>query len=140
MTEEDRTRSQNRSGPTPCCHPRSQAANSEDGTPQSVGCLTEERNPLPTPEILKERIQRAADVLMRYAAKEVYVFGSAATGRMRANSDVDITVVGVPPSVWYKAWYEAAGELDRELDLVDLDQDDPVTVSIRKHGGLRRVR
>jgi len=90
-------------------------------------------------EELRKSIERAAAVLKEFGAREVYVFGSAATGTMREDSDVDLAVSGLPPGVFFKALGRAADALGRELDLLDLDQENPFTRYLREEGELHRV-
>lgn len=90
-------------------------------------------------EELRQAILRAAAALMKLGAKEVYVFGSAATGKMREGSDVDFAVSGLPPKVFFRAMSDAADALGRELDLIDLDDDNPFTRYLREEGELQRV-
>lgn len=58
---------------------------------------------------LEEQVNRAAEILKAAGAREVYVFGSAATGSMHECSDVDFAVVGLPLEKFY-AFTKAAGE------------------------------
>lgn len=88
---------------------------------------------------LREAFERAAAALRRLGAKEVYVFGSAATGRLRDDSDVDLAVSGLPPSVFFEAMAEAASALGREVDMIDLDDDNAFTRYLREEGELQRV-
>lgn len=90
---------------------------------------------------LRKAIERAAAVLKDFGAREVYIFGSAAGGTMREGSDVDLAVVGLPPGVFFAALAEAADALgrERELDLIDLDDDNPFTRYLREEGELLRV-
>lgn len=88
---------------------------------------------------LKERIGRAAAVLKAAGAREVYVFGSAARGRLRASSDVDLAVSGLPPERFFRAMGEAADALGRDLDLVDLDDESPFTRYLREEQELQLV-
>jgi predicted nucleotidyltransferase len=89
---------------------------------------------------LSERIQRAAEVLKSFGAREVYVFGSAATGEMDEHSDIDLAVSGLPPEVFFRAYARASECLPaRETDLVDLDSDTPFTRYLREEGELQRV-
>ncbi|MGH9849397.1 MAG: nucleotidyltransferase family protein, partial [Blastocatellia bacterium] len=39
---------------------------------------------------IRQLIERAVTVLKAAGAREVYLFGSAARGRMRENSDIDL--------------------------------------------------
>ena len=55
------------------------------------------------PREIKPLMERAVKVLKAAGAEEVYLFGSAARGTMRDDSDVDIAVAGMPPVVFYKA-------------------------------------
>ncbi|HEX5410304.1 MAG TPA: nucleotidyltransferase domain-containing protein [Terriglobia bacterium] len=52
----------------------------------------------------ESRIEEAAAALKAAGAREVYVFGSAATGKMRENSDVDMAVSNLPAGVFFEPW------------------------------------
>jgi predicted nucleotidyltransferase len=88
---------------------------------------------------LRKAIERAAAVLKEMGAREVYVFGSAASGTMREGSDVDLAVVGLPPGAFITAMVRASDALGREMDLIDLDDDNPFTRYLREEGELLRV-
>jgi predicted nucleotidyltransferase len=90
-------------------------------------------------EDLKGLVDKAASALKAVGAKEVYVFGSAAHGTLRENSDVDIAVSGLPPEVFFRAMAKASRALGRPVDLVDLDQDTDFTRYLRQEGELLRV-
>jgi predicted nucleotidyltransferase len=89
---------------------------------------------------LASRIQLAADALVAAGAREVYVFGSCAHGRLREGSDIDFAVVGLPPRVFFKAMGQAVDIVDRDIDLIDLDDDTPFTRYLQEQGELVRVR
>ncbi|MGH9470948.1 MAG: nucleotidyltransferase family protein [Terriglobia bacterium] len=84
-------------------------------------------------------IEQAAAALRAAGAREVYVFGSAATGKLHDGSDVDLAVSGLPPEVFFRAMGAASQVLRRPLDLVDLDEDNPFTRYLKSEGELRRV-
>ena len=88
---------------------------------------------------IRRAIEAAADHLRRYGAREVYLFGSAATGTLRPDSDVDMAVEGLPPAVFFRAVGELMHILDRPVDLIDLDHDDPFTRALKSRGNLTRV-
>ncbi len=90
-------------------------------------------------EELHKSIQRAAAALREMGAREVYVFGSAASGMSRPSSDVDLAVSGLAPALFFRAMGKAADLLDRPLDLIDLDQDVPFTRYLKEEGELERV-
>lgn len=88
---------------------------------------------------IREAIQRAAGVLKELGAREVYVFGSAATGTMREDSDVDMAVTGLAPSVYFLAMAQAADAVGRDVDLIDLDEENLFTAYLKRKGKLQRV-
>lgn len=91
-------------------------------------------------EELADQIRQAAAVLKQYGAKEVYLFGSAATGEMDEHSDIDLAVTGLPAEVFFKAWARAVRHLPgREMDLLDLDGGGPLVEYLRQQRELLRV-
>jgi predicted nucleotidyltransferase len=90
-------------------------------------------------EDMKGLVEKAAFALRSVGAKEVYVFGSAAHGTLRKNSDVDMAVSGLPPEVFFRAMAAAHDALGRPLDLVDLDDDNDFTRYLKSKGDLMRV-
>ena len=88
---------------------------------------------------LRKAVERAAAVLRDYGAREVYLFGSAASGTVREGSDVDLAVVGLPPGVFFRAMAKAGDALGRELDLIDLDDDNLFNRYLKRKGRLQRV-
>ena len=90
-------------------------------------------------EDIKGLVDKAASALKAVGAKEVYVFGSACKGQMRPDSDVDLAVSGLPPEVFFRAMGMASRALGRQVDLVDLDEDNPFTEYLKHHQELVRV-
>ena len=88
---------------------------------------------------MKGLIKKAAEVLREAGAREVYLFGSAAAGMMREESDIDMAVSGLPPEDFFKAMGRAGDILQRSLDLVDLDEDNPFTRYLKEEKELQRV-
>lgn len=92
------------------------------------------------PEDLDELLARAAELLRSAGAREVYVFGSAATGRMHEHSDVDLAVSGLPPRSYIPTLVRVDEVFGRYVDLVNLDRETPFTSYLKsKEGLLRRV-
>ena len=56
-----------------------------------------------------------------------YLFGSAAHGPVRKDSDVDLAVSGLPPAYFFRAMGKASRVIDLPVDLIDLDDDNPFT-------------
>ena len=94
---------------------------------------------MPLTTCTPEAIAAAAKLLRDMGATEVYVFGSASTGTLRPDSDIDMAVSGLPPKVFFSAVSKASDLLGRPLDLLDLDDDTPIVRYIRASGDLVRV-
>jgi len=84
-------------------------------------------------------LTQVVSALKAAGAKEVYVFGSAATGTAQEGSDIDLAVRGLPPERYFRALSDASDFLDRPLDLVDLDEPSAFTRHLEREGLLRRV-
>lgn len=84
-------------------------------------------------------IERAVAALKAAGAREVYLFGSAAKGTLREQSDVDLAVSGLPPEVFFRAAAKASRAFGRPVDLIDLDEDNPFTRYLKVEGELQRV-
>jgi predicted nucleotidyltransferase len=90
-------------------------------------------------ENLETRIAKAAAALKAEGAREVYLFGSATTGMMRDDSDVDLAVAGLPPERFFRAMGLVGDALQHAFDLVDLDEGSLFTDHLKRKGKLRRV-
>ncbi|HEY0513357.1 MAG TPA: nucleotidyltransferase domain-containing protein [Thermoanaerobaculia bacterium] len=88
---------------------------------------------------MKHLLEQGAALLTAAGAREVYVFGSVASGRTREGSDVDLAVAGLPPERFFSTMARLENLFDRSVDLVDLDDTTPFTEYLRKKGMLRRV-
>jgi uncharacterized protein len=84
-------------------------------------------------------IDQVVAVLKSSGAKTVYLFGSAAKGTMRNDSDVDLAVSGLPPENFFKALSIASNLIDRPVHLIDLDEVTPFTRYLIEEGELQRV-
>jgi len=91
------------------------------------------------PENLEELLQKAAAILRRAGAHEVYVFGSAERGRLHERSDIDLAVTGLPAQAFFPTMADVSEVFGRSVDLVDLDVSSPFTDYLREEGELRRV-
>ncbi len=88
---------------------------------------------------IKQLIERAVAVLKAAGAREVYLFGSAARGLMREDSDLDLAVSGLPPAVFYRTHAATERVIGRPLDLIDLDEATPFTQYLKENGELLYV-
>ena len=84
-------------------------------------------------------IDQLVAALKSSGAKTVYLFGSAAKGTLRDDSDIDLAVSGLPPENFFKALSAASSILDRPIHLIDLDEVTPFTRYLKEEGELQRV-
>lgn len=89
--------------------------------------------------ISESDLQRVAAYLKERGAREVYVFGSVATGEADAYSDLDLAVTGLAPENFFSALGGAMCLIRRDIDLIDLDRSGDFGPHLREHGSLRRV-
>ena len=81
----------------------------------------------------------AANLLRSMGATQVFVFGSAAKGGLRPDSDIDMAVSGLPSKIYFSAISRASDLLGRPVDLVDLDDPTPLVRHLLGSGELVRV-
>jgi predicted nucleotidyltransferase len=86
--------------------------------------------------IEKETLQEAANLLRSLGASQVFVFGSAVSGELRSDSDIDMAVTGLPAQVYFSVVSKASDLLGRPVDLVDLDDDTPLVRHLLESGDL----
>ena len=87
----------------------------------------------------KEAVVQAARLFRDMGASQVFMFGSAAKGQLRPDSDIDMAVSGLPPRVYFSAVNQASELVGRPVDLMDLDDDTPLVRYVRANGDLVRV-
>ena len=93
---------------------------------------------LPLKEDQKE-LAIAVSILKRHGAKAVYLFGSRASGLSRPDSDWDIGVEGLPSSSFFPALGELLDNMNRKVDLVELDDGSRFADFLKQWEDLVRV-
>ena len=92
------------------------------------------------PNSYQEDIKKATQILIENGANEVFIFGSIANGKFNENSDIDIAVRGLNEKDFYRVASILMFELEKEIDLVDLDdKTDRFSQNILKNSNLIRV-
>ncbi len=72
-------------------------------------------------DIVANSIEQLVAALKSSGAKTVYLFGSAAKGTMRGDSDLDLAVSGLPPENLFKALSAASNVVDRSIHLIAVE-------------------
>ena len=90
-------------------------------------------------DLIEHNRDAIADLCRQYGVRKLAVFGSAAKGTMRADSDVDLAVSGLPPENFFKALGTVSSLIDQSIHLIDLDEVTPFTRYLKEEGELQRV-
>ncbi len=80
-------------------------------------------------------IVRATLVAKGFGCKNIYVFGSVASGRTDKNSDLDLAVEGCPVGSYFELFGKIISITDHKVDLVNLDQEHDKFVQYLKARG-----
>ncbi|MFP4113919.1 MAG: nucleotidyltransferase domain-containing protein [Spirochaetota bacterium] len=93
---------------------------------------------------IRRDVDKAIEILTRFGAAEVYLFGSVLTGSADSGTgdidiDIDIAVTGLSPRKFFAARGQLAMQLIHEFDLVDLDDASVFVETLRRSGRLERV-
>lgn len=75
------------------------------------------------PNEYQEDIKKAIKILKQNGATEIYIFGSIEKGNFNKNSDIDIAIRGVKQENFYKVASILMFEIEKEIDLIDLDDE-----------------
>lgn len=81
----------------------------------------------------------AIDILKNAGCSEVYLFGSQATGRANANSDIDLGVRGLSSVSIFGLHYDLEQALRTKVDLVDFDHQTDFFNLLQKVGELKKI-
>ncbi|MBN2188710.1 MAG: nucleotidyltransferase domain-containing protein [Chitinispirillaceae bacterium] len=81
----------------------------------------------------------AARILKAAGSREVFVFGSAAHGDVEKANDLDFAVSGLAPEHFFTTMGKVQMALPRQIDLVDLDEDNSFTRYLKDEHELVRI-
>lgn len=68
-----------------------------------------------------------------FGARKIWLFGSALKDDIE-NRDIDLGVEGIEPAKFYRFLGQLGLALDKEVDLIDLDSQDPMRHIVRAYG------
>ncbi len=91
------------------------------------------------PEELTRDISAATEILIRDGCKEVYIFGSIASGTYTSDSDIDLATVGLPKDRFFATYGRILSTVRRRVDLVGLDYDTDFGNRLKQVRTLSRV-
>lgn len=92
------------------------------------------------PNSYQEDIKKAVKILKENGATEIFIFGSIVNGNFNENSDIDIAIKGIKREEFYRVASILMFEIEKEIDLVDLDDEtDRFSQIILKNGNIIRI-
>lgn len=91
------------------------------------------------PKIYQKDIDTAVNILKEEGCQEVYIFGSIASGDVKADSDIDIAVKGIKKGSFFKVYAKLVNALEHKIDFVDLNSNKRFTKHIFEIGDIVRV-
>jgi len=91
------------------------------------------------PKAYARDVERAAKILREAGCTHVYLFGSAAHGDIRDDSDIDLAVRGCRKGQFFPLLGRLLLSLDHPVDLIDLDKSEAFAQYLVKEGELLPV-
>ena len=75
--------------------------------------------PIGVSEAFRQDMKKAIETLSAAGCSEIYLFGSAASGELTTESDIDLAVRGCPPGKFFELHGQLLRELSRSVDLIN---------------------
>jgi predicted nucleotidyltransferase len=92
------------------------------------------------PSILhKVDLERAVRILQEEGCREIYLFGSVATGDAGPDSDIDIGIRDYPRERFFHIFGRLLTELEHETDLIDFGRQTALFSLLTDIGEVRRI-
>lgn len=85
-------------------------------------------------EGLKRIILKAAGILQKFGAGEVFFFGSVARAGKSNDQVIDLAVSTMPPENYFIAMGEVLSAVRRKCNIIDLDEENPYVEYLKSHG------
>jgi uncharacterized protein len=92
------------------------------------------------PSILyKADLERAVRILQEEGCREIYLFGSFATGDAGPDSDIDIGIRDYPRERFFHIYGRLLTEVEHETDLIDFGHQTALFSLLSDIGEVRRI-
>lgn len=84
-------------------------------------------------------LDRIIEILQAEGCREVYLFGSVATGKAGPGSDIDIGIRDYPKDRFFRIYGRLLTEVECNTDLVDFEQQAALFSLLSEIGEVRRI-
>ena len=91
------------------------------------------------PSAIHSDINKAVDILKSAGCDECYIFGSVADGNSNEKSDIDLAIRGLPPEKFFYVYGQLSMQINRVIDLVDLDDGSRFSQKLQSREAMMRV-
>lgn len=91
------------------------------------------------PEPFQEDLKRAVGILREEGCREIYLFGSLATGRASETSDIDLGIRCYPKDKFFRIYGRLMMDIDHRFDLVDFEINDSMFDVLTRVGEVQRI-
>ena len=90
-------------------------------------------------KVIESKLLKASNILKNAGCTSVYLFGSQAKENAHSDSDIDLGVFGLLPSLFFKTHFLLENELDMKVDLVDFDHEKSFFEMLNQIGELKKI-
>ena len=73
------------------------------------------------PQKYRQDIEKAKVFLKNEGCRDIFLFGSLVTGKIREDSDIDMGIKGIPDGKFLQLYSRLYFDFDTKIDLVDFD-------------------
>ena len=91
------------------------------------------------PKKYRQDIESATLLLKNEGCKEIYLFGSLVTGKIREDSDIDIGIKGLPEGKFLHLYSRLYFDFDNKIDLVDFDTNEDFFLLLNNLGEVIQI-
>jgi len=91
------------------------------------------------PAVFLSDVHKAAEILKSAGCNECYIFGSVSNGSANEKSDIDLAIRGLPPEKFFHVYGQLSLQIDRPIDLIDLDDGTRFSQRLQRKEAMTRV-
>jgi predicted nucleotidyltransferase len=91
------------------------------------------------PQKYRHDIENAIILLKNEGCRDIYLFGSLVTGKIREDSDIDIGIKGIPDGKFLSLYSKLYFDFDNKIDLVDFDSNESFYSMLNNLGEVKQI-
>ena len=91
------------------------------------------------PQKYREDIENAKVLLKNEGCRDIYLFGSLVTGKIREDSDIDMGIKGIPEGKFLNLYSRLYFDFNTKIDLVDFDTNEDFYLMLNSLGEVIQI-